>query len=75
MSPEKATYRYYFGRPRPRRPALLVRSVTLSSKLGMHASGNGSKCSAQRLEVQCTVTPLLNYSLFIDFIEHFLSVA
>jgi len=40
VSPEKATYRYYFGRrrlrrprlcQRPRRPAFLVPSITLSS--------------------------------------------
>ena len=38
VSPEKAIYRYYFGRrrrrrpcPRPRRPAFIVWSVTLSS--------------------------------------------
>jgi len=55
VSPEKATYRYYFCRRRPRRrPRRLAcpeRNFVIiglnDSKLGMHASGNDLKCSTQ----------------------------
>jgi len=43
------------------------------SMLGMHASGNDSKWSAQ--EPLLYIVPFFIYSPLIDFIEHFLSGA
>jgi len=82
VSPDLVTYRYYFGRwrrqqdknkivPCPERNFVIIGPN--DSKLGMHASGNDSRCSAQ--EPQLYLVLFLNYSPLIDFIEHFLSAA
>ena len=57
------------GYPRPERNVVTIGSN--DSNLGMHVSGNDSKCSAQ--ESLIYLVPFLKYSPLIDFYRAFLS--